>query len=200
MSTNIRKIFRDAAVAAALIGTTAPLASEWRTISVRPDDNASRILDAHGVSARTLAALLEQPDIAKRLQLVHVGDTIELFVVDGELQRFRLFDGSRVGLGGRVNRDGEWRTRTIKLNDYGNIAARIRLIEASESQVVGNSSRTEGPQVVLAPSPPPPPLSRRRRKWSDQLKSRPLALTSLMTYATWSVSLAHAFAFRVRLR
>ena len=158
MSPNIRKIFRNATVAAALIGTTAPLASEWRTISVRPDDNASRILDAHGVSARTLAALLEQPDIAKRLQLVHVGDTIELFVVDGELQRFRLFDGSRVGLGGRVTREGKWRTRTINLNDYGNIAARIRLIEASESQVVVNSSRNEVPQVVLAPSPPTPPV------------------------------------------
>ena len=158
MSLNIRKIFRNAAIAAALIGTTAPLASQWRTISVRPDDNASRILDAHGVSARTLAALLDQPDIAKRLQLVHVGDTIELFVVDGELRRFRLFDGSRVGLGGRVTREGKWRTRTINLNDYGNIAARIRLIEASESQVVDNKSRNEGPQVVLAPSPPTPPV------------------------------------------
>ena len=106
MSLNFRQICRNTVVATALIGVTAPVASKWRAVSVRPDDNASRILDANGVSARTLAALLEQPEIASRLRLVHVGDTIELFVVDGELKRLRLFDGSRVGLGARVTSAG----------------------------------------------------------------------------------------------
>ena len=156
MSLNFRQICRNTVVATALIGVTAPVASKWRAVSVRPDDNASRILDANGVSARTLAALLEQPEIASRLRLVHVGDTIELFVVDGELKRLRLFDGSRIGLGARVTSAGEWRTRTINLNDYGAIAARIRQLEAGEGRVIGNRSPTERPQVVLVTSPPPP--------------------------------------------
>ncbi|MBT6273654.1 MAG: hypothetical protein HOI95_05915, partial [Chromatiales bacterium] len=112
------------------VGVVPAAAVEWHTVPIRDGNSVSGVFAAHGLGQGTLMELLASPAIAKRLQRVRAGDTLELQMHDGRMLELRVFDAGARAIVVSRDSDNSWVQRRCTSAGCGAASFRIRQREA----------------------------------------------------------------------